>query len=416
MTAEAVRARSDAPRALLVENVHPEADGVLSGFGPVAIDRLPGSPARAELEAAMSGASLLGIRSRTHVDDALLALAPDLLAVGCFCIGTNQVDLDAAARRGVPVFNAPFGNTRSVAELTMASVIMLMRRIPEKMFAIERGDWLKTAEGAYEVRKKKLGIVGYGNIGAQLSVIASALGMHVYFYDVAPKLAHGNARRTESLESLLETCDAVTLHVPSTPETRNMMSAERIARMKKGAILINQARGDLVDVDALAAALKSGHLSGAAVDVFPVEPKSKDEAFSSPLVGCPNVLLTPHIGGSTAEAQAAIGQDAAMKLGKYLYEGATGHAVNFPEVEPGAIRPGRTRLCVPHLNKPGFLSRLNATAGEGGLNVASQYLQTEGEYGYAVADLEGPIPSGFLDAVVALEGVIRARLIPGPGL
>lgn len=416
MTAEAAAPRSDAPRALLVENVHAEADAVLAGFGPVEIDRLAGSPGREELETAIETAALLGIRSRTNVDAALLERARELLAVGCFCIGTNQVDLDAAGRRGVPVFNAPFGNTRSVAELTMASVIMLMRRIPEKMFAIDRGDWLKTAEGAYEVRKKKLGIVGYGNIGAQLSVIASALGMHVYFYDVVPKLAHGNARRTETLEELLATCDAVTLHVPSTPETRNMMNAERLRRMKPGAVLINQARGDLVDVDALSEALRSGHLAGAAVDVFPVEPKSKQERFSSPLVGCPNVLLTPHIGGSTAEAQAAIGQDAAMKLGKYLYEGATGLAVNFPEVEPGAIRPGRTRLCVPHWNKPGFLSRLNAAAGDAGFNVASQFLQTEGELGYAVADLEGDIPQSFLGAVMSIDGVIRARLIPGPGV
>jgi len=413
MTAEAL-VPAAAPRALLLENVHPEADSVLSAFGPVDIERLPGSPAREELERALAGAALLGIRSRTQVDDAVLALSPDLLAIGCFCIGTNQVDLDAAARRGVPVFNAPFGNTRSVAELTMASVIMLMRRIPEKMFAIAEGGWLKTAEGAYEVRKKKLGIVGYGNIGAQLSVIASALGMHVYFYDVAPKLAHGNARRMESLDALLAECDAVTLHVPSTPETRGMMDAARLSRMKPGAILINQARGDLVDVDALAEALNAGRLAGAAVDVFPVEPKSKDERFESPLTRCPNVILTPHIGGSTAEAQAAIGQDAAMKLGKYVYEGATAMAVNFPEVEPGAVRPGRTRLCAPHLNKPGFLSRLNAVAGEAGLNVASQVLQTEGELGYAVADLEGDIPAGFLDAVRALDGTIRARLIAGP--
>ncbi len=405
---------SDAFKALLVENVHPDADQTLQGSGLVEIERRPGSPDRADLLKRIPDAHVLGIRSRTQADAELIAAAENLLAIGCFCIGTNQVDLEAAARRGVPVFNAPFGNTRSVAELTIASVIMLMRRIPEKMFAIDRGDWLKTAEGAYEVRKKKLGIVGYGNIGAQLSVIASALGMHVYYFDVEMKLAHGNARECDSLEMLLRECDAVTLHVPSTERTRGMIGRKEIALMKKGAVLINQARGDLVDVDALADALQSGHLAGAAVDVFPKEPKSKDERFESPLMGCPNVLLTPHIGGSTAEAQAAIGQDAAVKIARYLFEGGTMHAVNFPQVEPGPIRPGRTRLAAPHRNQPGYLRRLNDAAERAGANVASQYLQTEGEFGYAIADLEGSIPADFLDTVLALDGTIRARLIPGP--
>ena len=397
--------------ALLLENVHPDADEALTAFGPVTVRRLSGSPDRAELEAALKDAQVLGIRSRTQVDETLLAAAPNLLAVGCFCIGTNQVDLPAAAARGIPVFNAPFANTRSVAELTMASIIMLMRRIPEKMFAIQSGEWLKTAEGANEVRKKKLGIVGYGNIGAQLSVIASALGMHVYYHDIEPKLAHGNARPMDSLDALLAECDVVTLHVPSTARTQNMITAEHIKRMKPGAYLINQARGDLVDVDALAEALKSGHLAGAAVDVFPVEPKSKAERFESPLTSCPNVILTPHIGGSTAEAQQAIGTDAATKLAKYLYQGATNFAVNFPEVEAGPVAAGRTRLAVPHQNRPGFLRRLNDLAERLGANVAAQFLQTDGELGYAVADLEGELPPDLLDQVNQLEGVIRARLI-----
>ena len=396
---------------LLVENVHPDADEALKAYGPLRIVRAAGSPDRAALEAAVSTVAALGIRSRTQVDAALLQAAPDLQAIGCFCIGTNQVDLAAAAARGVPVFNAPFANTRSVAELTMASIIMLMRRIPEKMFAIQRGEWLKTADGANEVRKKKLGIVGYGNIGAQLSVIASALGMHVYYYDIEPKLAHGNARPSESLEALLAECDVVTLHVPSVPATRNMMNAERIALMKPGAVLINQARGDLVDVDALAGALKAGRLGGAAVDVFPVEPKSKAERFESPLIDCPNVLLTPHIGGSTAEAQQAIGTDAATKIAKYLFQGATNFAVNFPQIEPGPVGQGRVRLAVPHENRPGFLRRLNDLAERAGANVAAQFLQTEGEIGYAIADLEGALPDDLLDQVRALEGVIRARLI-----
>lgn len=402
--------------ALLVENVHADADAVLQQFGPVAITRANGSPDPAALRAQLAGAHVLGIRSRTQVDAALLEAGDALEAVGCFCIGTNQVDLDAAARRGVPVFNAPFANTRSVAELTIASIIMLMRRIPEKTLAIRDGGWLKSAEGSYEVRKKKLGIVGYGNIGAQLSVIASALGMHVFYYDIAPKLAHGNARAVASLDALIAECDVITLHVPSTARTANLMNADRIAAMKPGAILINQARGDLVDIDALAAALDSGHLAGAAVDVFPKEPKSKDEAFKSPLQTFDNVILTPHIGGSTIEAQAAIGQDTASKLAKYLYEGATLHAVNFPPVDPGPVREGRTRVLVPHLNAPGFLRRLNDAAERAGLNVAAQYLQTEGELGYAVADLEGEVPGDFLDRVRAIDGAIRARLIAAPSL
>ncbi len=396
--------------ALLLENVHPDADSALQGLGPVTVRRTVGSPAPETLLKEVASAQVIGIRSRTQITDKVLDAAKRLEAIGCFCIGTNQVDLDAAARLGVPVFNAPFANTRSVAELTIASVIMLMRRIPEKMFAIERGEWLKTADGANEVRKKKLGIVGYGNIGAQLSVIASAMGMHVYYFDIEPKLAHGNARPMESLGALLSECDVVTLHVPSTARTKNLIGKAEIAQMKPGAYLINQARGDLVDVDALASALKSGHLAGAAVDVFPVEPKGKEDRFDSPLVSCPNVILTPHIGGSTAEAQQAIGTDAATKLAKFLYQGATSHAVNFPQVEPGPIGEGRVRVIVPHINKPGFLRRLNEAAEQAGANVAAQYLQTEGEYGYAIADLEGA-PQDVLDRVRALDGAIRARII-----
>jgi len=399
--------------ALLLENIHPDADGAIQALGPVAVSRLSGSPDRAALEAAIAPAHALGIRSRTHVDVALLDAAPELQAIGCFCIGTNQVDLTAAAERGVPVFNAPFANTRSVAELTIASIIMLMRRIPEKMFAIDQGEWLKTADGANEVRKKKLGIIGYGNIGAQLSVIASAMGMHVYFYDIAPKLAHGNARPVDTMDAILTDCDVVTLHVPSTPRTKNMIGKEQLALMKPGSFLINQARGDLVDVDALAEALTSGHLAGAAVDVFPVEPKSKDERFESPLTSCPNVILTPHIGGSTLEAQQAIGLDAAGKLARYLYEGSTTFAVNFPHVDPGPIQPGRTRVLAPHMNRPGFLRRLNDAAEQAGANVAAQFLQTEGDLGYAVADLEGELPTDFLDRVRAIDGTIRARVISG---
>jgi len=377
----------------------------------MAIERLPGSPERAELLRAVSRVSALGIRSRTHVDHEVLTAAQDLLAVACFCIGTNQVDLQATAERGVPVFNAPFANTRSVAELTLASVVMLMRGIPRKMQAIRKGDWLKSAEGSHEVRGKKLGIIGYGNIGSQLSVLASGHGMHVFYFDQGPKLAHGNARAVNTMSELLEMCDVVTLHVPSTERTRGMIDARAIAQMKPGAFLVNHARGDLVDIEALAEALASGHLAGAAVDVFPEEPKAADEKFVSALTAFDNVILTPHIGGSTLEAQAAIGRDAADKLSRYLFEGATAQAVNFPEVEPGPLTGSRVRLTCAHVNAPGFLSRLNEAFSEAGANIAAQHLQTQGGVGYAIADLEGELPFDFHERIASIEGAVRTRLL-----
>lgn len=402
---------TDTYRALLLENLHPDADPALRVHGPLDIERLPGSPERAELLAAAAKVHALGIRSRTQVDREVLDAAPELLAVACFCIGTNQVELGAAAERGVPVFNAPFANTRSVAELTLASIVMLMRGIPRKMQAIRSGTWLKSAEGSHEVRGKKLGIVGYGNIGSQLSVLASGHGMHVYYFDQGPKLAHGNARAVHSLDELLELADVLTLHVPSTARTRGMIGAKAIARMKPGSFLINHARGDLVDIEALTSALASGHLAGAAVDVFPEEPKTSTEPFESALTQFDNVILTPHIGGSTLEAQAAIGRDAADKLGRYLFEGATMQAVNFPEVEPGPIEPGRVRVTCAHVNAPGFLMRLNETVSDAGANIAAQQLQTLGDVGYAVADLEGDLPAGLLESIQSIDGTVRARLL-----
>ncbi|MEM6704128.1 MAG: phosphoglycerate dehydrogenase [Acidobacteriota bacterium] len=402
---------SDTYRALLLENLHADADPALLAHGPLDIERLPGSPERSELLEAASRVHALGIRSRTQVDLEVLEAAPELLAVACFCIGTNQVELETAAERGVPVFNAPFANTRSVAELTLASIVMLMRGIPRKMQAIRGGEWLKSAEGSHEVRGKKLGIVGYGNIGSQLSVLASGHGMHVYYFDQGPKLAHGNARAVHSLDELLELSDVLTLHVPSTSRTRGMIDADAIARMKPGSFLINHARGDLVDIEALASALASGHLAGAAVDVFPEEPKTASESFESALTNFDNVILTPHIGGSTLEAQAAIGRDAADKLGRYLFEGATMQAVNFPEVEPGPLEPGRVRLTCAHVNAPGFLTRLNEAVSAAGANIAAQQLQTLGDVGYAVADLEGDLPIDFAGSVRAIEGTVRARLL-----
>ncbi len=405
---------TDPWKVLLLENVHPDADGTLAHAGEVEIERLPKAADGDVLARALAGAHLLGIRSRTQVDRDLLDSAPELLAVGCFCIGTNQVDLDAAAERGIPVFNAPFANTRSVAELTLASMVMLMRGIPRKMQAIRAGEWLKSAEGSHEVRGKKLGILGYGNIGSQLSVLASGLGIHVYYYDHQPKLVHGNAREVGSLHELLELSDVVTLHVPSTAMTRRMIDAEALARMRRGSFLINHARGDLVDVDALSDALTSGHLAGAAIDVFPKEPKGAGEDFASDLTRFDNVILTPHIGGSTLEAQSAIGRDAALKLARYVSDGSTAHAVNFPEVEAGSLEPGRRRVACVHSNEPGFLSRLNEVFSAIGANVAAQHLQTRGKVGYAVADLEGELPDDLEAQLRSLEGTVRVRLL-GPG-
>jgi D-3-phosphoglycerate dehydrogenase len=399
-------------QAVLFENVHARADAPLLAAG-LTIERHPAALAPSDLHAALADVQIAGIRSRTKMTADAFAAAPHLLTLGCFCIGTNQVDLEAAAATGIPVFNGPFGNTRSVAELTLASVIMLMRGIPHRSAAAMRGEWRKNATNSHEVRSKKLGIVGYGNIGSQLSVLAAALGMHVYFYDPEPKLAHGNARSLASLDELLELCDAVTLHVPSTPQTRYMMDARAISKMKPGSILINQARGDLVEIDALCAALASGHLRGAAVDVFPIEPASPSDPFDSPLQAFENVILTPHVGGSTLEAQAAIGDDVSGKLARFVTHGATKGAVNVPEIEPGNIAAGRTRLISFHGNAPGYLSRLNDAVSASGANIAAQHLETRGDIGYVAADLEGELPAAFLDHVRALEGSIRARLVTG---
>ncbi len=398
--------------AILFENVHPVADAALLAAG-LTIERYGAALDPSDLHTALAEARIAGIRSRTKMTAAAFEAATELLALGCFCIGTNQVDLDTAATRGIPVFNGPFGNTRSVAELTLASIVMLMRGVPHRSEAAKRGEWRKNATHSHEVRSKKLGIIGYGNIGSQLSVLASALGMHVYFYDIEPKLAHGNARSVASLDELLELADVVTIHVPSTPQTKGMMGAAQFAKMKPGSHFINQARGDLVDVDALSAALGSGHLHGAAVDVFPKEPASKDEAFESPLQRFENIILTPHVGGSTIEAQASIGEDVSSKLARYLTQGSTKGAVNVPEIEPGPIAPGRTRLVGFHGNAPGYLSRLNDAVSASGANIAAQHLETRGSIGYVAADLEGDLPDSFLDHVQALDGSIRARLLTG---
>lgn len=374
-------------KILLLEGVSQNAVQALKDAGYQNIEYLKTALSTAELVKKIKDVHLLGIRSRSQLTPEVFDAAENLLAVGCFCIGTNQVDLDYAQSRGVPVFNAPFANTRSVAELTIASIVHLMRGIPQKNLAAHQGRWLKSAENSYEVRGKKLGIVGHGNIGSQLSVLGSALGMHVYYYDVENKLTHGNARSTSSLEELLSLSDVVSLHVPETPETQNLINRQTLKKMKPGSYLINYARGTIVDVDALAEALKSGHLLGAALDVFPQEPKSKDEEFVSPLRGIENVLISPHVGGSTQEAQENIGQEVAEKFVNYLENGSTNSAVNFPEITL-PTQKSAYRVVNIHENAPGTISQINQIYSEAGVNVLGQFLQTKDTIGYVGTDLE----------------------------
>jgi len=364
------------------------------------------------LKEALQGVHLLGIRSRTQLTQDVLSAANRLIAVGCFSVGINQVDLGAARQAGIPVFNAPFSNTRSVAELVIGEIVMLLRRVLPKSNAAHAGGWDKSAVNSHEVRGKTLGIVGYGNIGSQLSYLAEAMGMRVIFYDQTDKLRHGNTEPADSLHALLGQSDIVSLHVPETPSTHGMIGAAEIAAMKKGAFLINNSRGTVVDLEALAAALRSGHLRGAAVDVFPVEPTSNKETFHTPLQGLDNVILTPHIGGSTEEAQERIGVEVAKKLIDYSDVGTTVGAVNFPQVQL-PFRPTGTRYIHVHRNVPGMLGRLNQVFSQRSLNITSQYLQTDGEVGYVVVEAEGPLDQSreALDEMRALEGTIRARLL-----
>jgi D-3-phosphoglycerate dehydrogenase len=400
-------------KILLLEGVHPTGVDALKKDGYTDIDYHPKSLPEAKLIAALKDAYFIGIRSQTQLTANVINSAEKLMAIGCFCIGTNQVDLGGAQQRGIPVFNAPFSNTRSVAELVLAETILLMRAIPYRNALTHRGGWLKTAEGSQEVRGKTLGIVGYGHIGTQIGVLAEALGMKVAFYDIESKLSLGNAHPVPTLNDLLEISDVVTLHVPETPQTQNMIGAEQLARMKKGSKLINAARGTVVDIDALAAALQSKHLSGAALDVFPVEPQTDKDEFVSPLRGMENVILTPHVGGSTEEAQQNIGIEVAEKLIKYSNNGSTLTAVNFPEVSLPE-HPGKHRLLHTHHNRPGVLSAINAVFSKKKINITGQYLQTNAEIGYVVIDVETPTREASLDVKHALEKVpetIRTRIL-----
>jgi D-3-phosphoglycerate dehydrogenase len=400
-------------KILLLEGVHRSAVEAFREDGYSNIEYHPKSLAEPDLLAAAADAHFVGIRSATQLSAEFFERATRLTGVGCFCIGVNQVDLDAAQDKGIPVFNAPFSNTRSVAELVLAETIMLLRGIPHRNAAAKRGGWLKTAAGSREARGKTLGIVGYGHIGSQISVLAEMLGMQVMFYDIETKLTMGNARSMPSLDALLEAADVVTLHVPETPQTQRMIGAAQLARMKPGAHLINASRGTVVDIDALVDALRSGHVAGAAIDVFPAEPKSASDEFVSPLRAFDNVILTPHVGGSTEEAQQNIGIEVAGKLIKYSNNGSTLSAVNFPEVSLPE-HPGKHRLLHIHRNQPGVLSQINAIFSERRINIAGEYLQTNARIGYVVIDVEADDRAETLEAKRLLDevpGTIRTRIL-----
>jgi D-3-phosphoglycerate dehydrogenase / 2-oxoglutarate reductase len=399
-------------KILLLEGVHDRAVENFKRHGYTTIERHKKALAGRELEDAVAGAHFVGIRSRTRLTAEVIAAAPRLMSIGAFCIGTNQIDLDAAMMRGIPVFNAPFSNTRSVAELVLAEIIFLLRGIPAKNALLHRGVWAKSADDAREVRGKTLGIVGYGNIGTQLSVMAEALGMDVCFYDVVTKLPLGNARMMPTLEELLEVADVVTLHVPETALTQGMMGARQFARMKKGAKFINASRGTVVDIEAAAGALQGKQVAGAAFDVFPVEPEGNDEEFVSPLRGFDNVLLTPHIAGSTLEAQANIGTEVSEKLVRYSDNGSTLSAVNFPEVALPE-HPGSHRLLHIHQNVPGVLSKVNGVFSKSRINISGEYLMTNARIGYVVIDVEANERSSraALKSLSAIEGTIRTRVL-----
>ena len=395
---------------LLLEGVHPSAVEVLRAAGYSQIETLPKALQGEELKAKLADVHFLGIRSQSKLTADVLSAAPKLVAVGCFCIGTNQVDLNAARERGVAVFNAPYSNTRSVAELVLAEAILLLRGIPAKNALVHRGGWMKSAVHSHEIRGKTLGIVGYGSIGTQLSVLAEGLGMHVAFYDVVNKLPLGNARQVPKLHDLLAQSDIVSLHVPELPSTQWMIGAAEIAAMKQGGILINAARGTVVDIDALAEGIKSEKLWGAAVDVFPVEPGSNNEEFQSPLRGLDNVILTPHIGGSTMEAQANIGGEVAEKLVKYSDNGTSISSVNFPEVALPA-HPGKHRILHIHHNVPGVLSEINRIFSDNHINISGQYLQTNEKVGYVVIDIDAASSDLALEKLADVQGTIRSRVL-----
>jgi D-3-phosphoglycerate dehydrogenase len=395
---------------LLLGGIHASAKDMFLADGYTDVELLSGELDEAELIKRIGSVHMLGIRSATNVNERVLTKAQKLLAIGCFCIGTNQVDLHAAMQRGIPVFNAPFSNTRSVAELVIGELLLLLRDIPAKNAAAHRGEWHKTAKGSYEARGKTLGIVGYGHIGTQVGLLAEALGMRVLYHDIEEKLSLGNATPVQSLPELLRQADVVTLHVPGGPATKNLIGAAELKLMRKGSCLINAARGQIVETQALCDALKRRHIAGAAIDVHPQEPTSKDLPFHSPLQGMENVLLTPHIAGSTAEAQQRIGVEVADRLLKYSNTGATVGAVNFPEVHlpPHA---GRHRILHIHHNQPGVLAKMNDVFARSGLNIGSQYLQSYEGVSYVVTDIDQKGSATVRAQLQAIPGTIRTRIL-----
>ncbi len=395
---------------LLLEGIHPRARERLQHAGYTQVAEHPATLARATLARELAETHFLGIRSRTQIDAALLNAAPRLTAIGCFCIGTDQVDLNAAEARGIAVFNAPYANTRSVAELVIGEAIMLLRDIPRKLAALKRGEWLKSAAGCHEIRGKKLGIVGYGHIGTQTGLLAEAFGMEVRYFDILPKLPLGNARPAADLDEILAFCDVLTLHVPDTAATRNMIGERELGKMNEDSVLINASRGTVVDLDALNAALLNDRLAGAALDVFPSEPKDRHSPFESPLCHLDQVLLTPHIGGSTLEAQANIAVEVAEKLVRYSDNGSTIGVVNLPEVAM-PDHAGTHRILHIHRNEAGVLQQINHVFADSGANIAAQYLQTRGATGYVVMDIETGDTSGLLEKLRAIPETIRCRVL-----
>ena len=397
-------------KVLLLENISDAAVRELEAGGYTEIKRLGGALSEADLIKAVRGVHLLGIRSKTHISRNVIEAADKLLAIGAFCIGVNQIDLKAATENGVAVFNAPYSNTRSVAELIIGLCVMLIRKIADKNAAAHQGVWMKDASGSFELRGKTLGIIGYGNIGSQVSIMAEALGMTVIYYDIATKLPHGNAHQIRDLNELLKRSNIVTLHVPSTPLTRNMIDGDALKHMRRGSILLNYSRGDVVDIAAVKKALASGRLAGAGVDVFPDEPEKTGDRFECALQGMPNVILTPHIGGSTEEAQANIGLDVTGKLIKYLEFGSSEGSQTVP---PVSLPPqaGTHRILHIHRNIPGVLGDINSRLSDRGINIVGQYLKTNEEIGYVILDIDSKLSKEAFNILKDVDGTVKARMI-----
>ena len=397
-------------KILLLENISEAAVAELNQSGYAEIKQVRGALSEADLSEAIKGVHILGIRSKTQITAKVLENADRLLAIGAFCIGVNQVDLKTATERGIAVFNAPYSNTRSVAELVIALCVMLIRKITDKNIAAHRGVWLKDAKGSFELRGKTLGIIGYGNIGSQISVMAESLGMHVVYYDVLTKLPLGNAKQIRDLGELLSQSDIVTLHVPSDATTRNMINGETLSAMRRGAILLNYSRGDVVDLDALRTFIENGAISGAAVDVFPSEPEKNGDEFVSVLQNLPNVIITPHIGGSTEEAQANIGLDVTSKLINYLELGVSNGSHTVPQVNL-PIQDGTHRILHIHENIPGVLSEVNSKLSEKGINILGQFLKTNDEIGYVILDINTKLSGEALAILKEVKGTIKTRMV-----